>query len=101
MYNQSVVSSGDSLTDASISWAYLNGQRFSTWDRDQDSSSRRHCAQWVGGGAWWYNDCFLGHLNGIYVDGGHTSWGEGLIWYTWKDWYYSLKRTEMKIKPNI
>ncbi len=43
--------------------------------------------------------CYSGYLNGRYVAGGQTS-AQGIIWFTWKGSKYSLKRTEMKIKPN-
>ena len=66
---------------------------------DQDSYSGGHCAQQYEG-AWWFNSCFRCKLNGRYIAGGHTSSYQGIIWNDWKGYEYSLKRTEMKIRPN-
>ena len=79
------------------SFADNNRQRFSAKDRDQDTY-RNNCAQVYRGG-WWFTDCFYGHLNGMYIAGGQTSYGQGIIWSNWKGFYYSLKRSEMKIRP--
>lgn len=46
-------------------------------------------------GAWWYNGCHSSNLNGQYGD---NNYGKGLNWYTWRGYYESLKRTEMKIR---
>ncbi len=86
------VFTGDSL-------ANNNGQRFSAKDRDQDAYNARHYGQAHGGG-WWFKACFHGYLNGRYVEGGTTSRAQGIIWSHWKGYYYSLKHTEMKIRPN-
>ncbi len=92
--------SGDGFTNPALERHNLNGQRFSAMDMDQDSSDYYHCAQeWEGG--WWFNDCFRSNLNGRYVDGGSTTDTQGLIWYDWKGWDYSLKCTEMKIRPKF
>ncbi len=93
-----MLSLGDSLWHARGSGAYISGQRFSAFDIDQDSGSSLHCAQHHG--AWWHNACSDATLNGIYVTGGHASRWKGIMWYAWKGMYYSLKRTEMKIRPN-
>ncbi len=98
---QSVLSLGDSIWYPGASCCYLSGQRFSAFDRDQDSSSDLHCAQ-IHHGGWWYNACSFAQLNDIYfATGGHMSkmW-QGINWYHWKGKYYSHKRTEMKIRPH-
>ncbi|XP_043198627.1 angiopoietin-related protein 7-like [Amphibalanus amphitrite] len=69
-------------------------EKFSTRDRDQDSSFR-HCAQ-VYKGAWWYYGCGYSNLNGRYRDGGDDI--TGIWWRTWRD-EQSLKKSEMKIRP--
>ena len=92
------MSSGDSIGDNSRSQGSLSGQRFSSFDKEQDRCSC-NCALAFGGG-WWFTHCGRGLLNGNYVDGGTISYKEGIIWFDWKGYYYSLKRTEMKIKPN-
>ncbi|KAL9974474.1 hypothetical protein ACROYT_G011509 [Oculina patagonica] len=72
-------------------------QPFSTRDQDNDNyhwncASDRH-------GAWWYKACLQSNLNGIYRHSNPCPYDDGLIWYRWKGNYYSLKRTEMKIRP--
>ncbi len=95
-----VVCLGDNFLPEDNPEGYLSGQRFSTWDRDQDSSPDVNCAE-SNHGAWWFNDCFLSHLNGRYIAGGDTTNGDGIIWGTWTGPSLSLKRTEMKIRPAL
>ncbi len=79
---------------------YHNDQRFSTFDKDQDLGRGKHCARLHGGG-WWFRYCSRGHLNGKYLAKGQPTTGtQGIIWYYWKGFEYSLKHTEMKIRPN-
>ncbi|CAH1252210.1 TNR [Branchiostoma lanceolatum] len=82
---------------AGNSLAYHDGQPFSTKDRDNDEHPTS-CAQWFKG-AWWYSNCHNSNLNGLYHLGPHESAADGVNWYYWKMNYYSLKCTEMKIRP--
>ena len=75
--------------------AYHNGMRFSTFDCDHDRISGT-CAKY-NKGAWWYNDCLHANLNGVYLDGHHTSLADGIEWSTWHGYYYSLKSSERMI----
>jgi len=50
-------------------------------------------------GGWWYTACHDSNLNGRYLRGPHTTYADGVNWEHWKGHYYSLKFTEMKIKP--
>ncbi len=84
------ISKGDSLR-------YHNGQRFSTKDRDQDTYEDS-CSV-IYEGAWWYDHCHRSNLNGKYLAGNQSSYANGINWKHWKGFYYSLKRTEMKIRP--
>ncbi|XP_013791518.1 techylectin-5B-like [Limulus polyphemus] len=85
---------GDSLS-------YHNGSHFSTHDRDNDNLptscavSRR--------GAWWFKECAESHLNGVYEPSGKTLAGEqGVYWQHFRnDPKFSLKRSEMKIRPEF
>ena len=80
---------GDSLAEQ-------NGRRFTTRDQDNDASGD-NCAQLYKGG-WWYYACHRSNLNGLYHGGSHSSYADGVNWYTWKGYYYSLKFTEMKVR---
>ena len=70
---------------------------FTTRDQDNDNF-RSNCAIEYKG-AWWYNKCHHSNLNGLYLRGSHSSYADGVNWKGWKGHYYSLKRTEMKIRP--
>ena len=86
---------GDSLSS-------LNGQEFSTEDRDNDGTSQ-HCAEHRHGG-WWYGSgiyCGPSGLNGKYFSTNVVQRKNGIYWARWnkgRDVYYSFKSTEMKIK---
>ena len=75
-----------------------NGMQFSTKDRDHDTSSGSSCAS-VYHGAWWYENCHASNLNGKYLNGPHKSYANGINWYHFKGHHYSLKMTEMKVRP--
>ncbi|XP_066271241.1 techylectin-5B-like [Branchiostoma lanceolatum] len=82
---------GDAMT-------YHNSQAFSTLDNENDSHGNLHCAQSYKGG-WWYNACYRANLNGLYHPEPQHSLSDGITWYQWKGDNYSLKQTEMKIRP--
>uniref|UniRef100_H0V7A7 Fibrinogen C domain containing 1 n=1 Tax=Cavia porcellus TaxID=10141 RepID=H0V7A7_CAVPO len=81
---------GDSLLKHS-------GMRFTTKDRDGDHSDN-NCAAFYRG-AWWYRNCHTSNLNGQYLRGAHASYADGVEWSSWTGWQYSLKFSEMKIRP--
>ncbi|XP_061582398.1 fibrinogen-like protein 1 [Cololabis saira] len=80
-------------------WASHQSMRFSTYDQDNDNY-RGNCAQEDKGG-WWFNKCHSAHLNGVYYPKGYYSAAtdDGIVWYTWRGWWYSLKTSIMKIRP--
>ncbi|XP_066030459.1 microfibril-associated glycoprotein 4-like [Pocillopora verrucosa] len=81
---------GDSMTGRH------NDMQFSTKDQDNDIGSS-HCAQ-LYKGAWWYDQCHRSNLNGLYLNGRQTTYANGVNWYAFRGYYYSLRRTEMKVK---
>ncbi|GFO19995.1 angiopoietin-related protein 1 [Plakobranchus ocellatus] len=78
--------------NAGDSLSYHNGQKFSTFDKDNDESSRGHCARSEEGG-WWYGSCDDVDLNSKW-NGGKN---KGLEWnkLTGSD---SSSFSEMKIR---
>ena len=79
--------------------SHHDNRSFSTLDRDHDNLSE-NCAQEFHG-AWWYNACHNSNLNGLYLHGPTGSFADGVVWSLWKGFYYSLKKTEMKIRPRV
>ncbi|XP_071517918.1 microfibril-associated glycoprotein 4-like isoform X2 [Panulirus ornatus] len=79
-----------------------NGLPFSTFDVDNDNRDgdfvERSCAR-LYKGAWWYGNCHDANLNGWYLGGPHRSFADGVNWYTWTGYNYSLRRTVMKFRP--
>jgi len=82
---------GDSLS-------YHLGSKFSTRDEDNE--------EWPGSmaqdhrGGWWYPLLVDSNLNGLYLRGNFTAtFAEGVVWTEWKGFKYSLRFTEMKLKP--
>ncbi|KAL1476996.1 hypothetical protein MTO96_017864 [Rhipicephalus appendiculatus] len=79
----------------------LSGQKFSTFDRDNDVVST-NCAEQFRG-AWWYRSCPVGNLNGLNLNGHHDSWGDGIVWEleypTTDTMHYSFPKSKMMIRP--
>ncbi|XP_050361393.1 angiopoietin-related protein 2 [Nymphalis io] len=87
-------SAGDSLNDP---WYGSNNSPFSTYNRDNDRSSL-NCASMLKGG-WWWKSCGRG-LNGLYLhDPQDLTARQGIVWFRWRGWDYTLKRASMMIKP--
>uniref|UniRef100_A0A8C1CXP0 Fibrinogen C-terminal domain-containing protein n=1 Tax=Cyprinus carpio carpio TaxID=630221 RepID=A0A8C1CXP0_CYPCA len=82
---------GDSMT-------YHNGQKFTTFDKDQDTNEK-NCAK-VYLGAFWYNNCHTANPNGVYLWGDDpTLLAVGNVWYTWKtNFSVGMKSISMKIR---
>ena len=74
--------------------------QFSTKDNDNDHYYAGNCSQTYNG-AWWYNACHSFNLNGLYLNGSHSSYADGVEWKSFRRQYYSLKRTEMKVKTKF
>ena len=96
---QSASTAGDSLVQNNV-YGPHNGQRFSTPDRDNDASGGDNCAL-LSQGPWWHNHCYDSLLTGTYYTSGGPRYSppRGIIWYSWKRNYYSLRVADMKIRP--
>ncbi|EDS29157.1 angiopoietin-2 [Culex quinquefasciatus] len=68
-----------------------NNAKFSTFDRDNDSSSTKNCAKDFHSG-WWFDNCRNSNLNGPYEK---ASNGYGIEWGTWAD---AAKFSKMMIR---
>ena len=70
---------------------------FSTKDSDNDRV-RFNCAASYGNG-WWFNNCHVSNLNGIYHKK-QTNTNAGMTWYYWgsKNAWDSLKSSRMMIR---
>lgn len=112
---------GDSLNDP---WYGSNNSPFSTYNRDNDRSSlncasmlkvsiqQMHCIgynnindcfsfilSYLSQGGWWWKSCGRG-LNGLYLhDPQDLTARQGIVWFRWRGWDYTLKRAQMMIKP--
>ncbi|XP_053550132.1 microfibril-associated glycoprotein 4-like [Bombina bombina] len=87
---------GDKLNPAGDSLVTHNGKNFSTYDHDGDTYAAGNCALSYSG-AFWYSSCHNANLNGKYLKGTTDIYGQGITWRSWRGYYYSLKRSEMKI----
>ncbi|XP_070811648.1 ficolin-2-like [Pituophis catenifer annectens] len=90
-----------SFTGGSIgdSLSYHNNMAFSTWEKQQEPQDS-NCAEVFKGG-WWYNKCHDSNLNSRYWQGEHNTFADGINWRTGKGYFYSYKRSEMKIRPVV
>nr|XP_037866421.1 fibrinogen C domain-containing protein 1 isoform X3 [Bombyx mori] len=82
---------GDSLS-------YHAGQKFSTFDVDNDEWKDGSCAQ-EHGGAWWYKECDKSNLNGKYSTTTEENKGQSIYWISFKVPNYPLSKTKMMIRP--
>ena len=74
------------------SFNYHNGQRFSTYDHDNDEGPSYSCASNCRGG-WWFMSCHTLLLNGVYSD---------TLYISYLDTYSvePIRTVAMKIRPN-
>ncbi|CAM4459236.1 unnamed protein product [Leuciscus chuanchicus] len=82
---------GDSLSSH-------NDQKFSTFDKDQDTYGDNCAKEYLG--AFWYKFCLNANPNGVYLWGeDETHFSIGVVWSSWKNSFtVSMKSISMKIK---
>uniref|UniRef100_A0A8B9QLW0 Tenascin-X n=1 Tax=Apteryx owenii TaxID=8824 RepID=A0A8B9QLW0_APTOW len=73
---------------------YHAGNPFSTRDRDPRGRPRPCAVSYTG--AWWYRNCHYANLNGRY---GNPRDHQGINWFPWKGFEFSIPFTEMKLRP--
>ncbi|XP_022784276.1 ryncolin-1-like, partial [Stylophora pistillata] len=83
---------------AGDSFSYHNGWPFSTPDQENDFNPTGNCAIEFEGG-WWFKWCHRAFLNGPYIRGPNSKFAEGNIWEHFRGVHYSLKSSQMKIRP--
>uniref|UniRef100_A0A452U149 Tenascin XB n=1 Tax=Ursus maritimus TaxID=29073 RepID=A0A452U149_URSMA len=76
------------------SMSYHSGSVFSARDRDPNNLLISCAVSYRG--AWWYKNCHYANLNGLY---GSTVDHQGVSWYYWKGFEFSVPFTEMKLRP--
>ncbi|CAL1287170.1 unnamed protein product [Larinioides sclopetarius] len=96
-YDSFWIDDGDSMSEVHHNY------QFSTKDRDNDQNNEFNCAVKFKG-AWWYSNCHLANLNGLYMreplpkrESGLYS--DGINWAKWKGHREVLPATEMKVRP--
>ncbi|XP_055843950.1 angiopoietin-related protein 2 isoform X2 [Episyrphus balteatus] len=91
---------GNYSGNAGDSFTFQAGNKFSTFDNDNDGWVEGNCAQ-AHTGAWWYAACEMSNLNGQYLRGEvDTSRAlQGMYWETFHGPTYALKSVQMKIRP--
>ena len=87
---------GNTRADSFGSW--VNGEQFSTIDRDNDRASDGNCAAYWGGGGFWYSSCGWFFPNGRYSRNSSVPVWWGLHWRDWHGSTYSLKAVSMAFR---
>ncbi|XP_012936356.1 fibrinogen-like protein 1 [Aplysia californica] len=80
----------------------MQSMRFSTFDSDNDLDNGGNCALTFTSG-WWFNKCFQINLNGVWYSSSRYAGPSmnGIVWDLWTEHFkgYSLRHTEMKLRP--
>ncbi|XP_042284957.1 fibrinogen-like protein 1 isoform X1 [Thunnus maccoyii] len=72
-----------------------SGVNFSTYDQlNDDAKCIKHSKS-----GWWFSRCASGNLNGHYYKGPYQAMtDDGVVWYTWHGWWYSIKSVIMMVR---
>ncbi|XP_053147348.1 tenascin-X isoform X2 [Hemicordylus capensis] len=79
---------------AGDAFSYHSGSVFSTRDRDPNRVIIPCAVSYRG--AWWYRNCHYTNLNGLYANNRDH---QGINWFNWKGFEFSIPFTEMKLRP--
>ena len=88
-----IIKTGDSLR-------LHSGMQFSTYDQDHDANNENSCAELYQSG-WWFRACIRTNLNGLYLHNEPLphALSKGVTWTRWRGKEFSLKKSEMKMRP--
>lgn len=79
----------------------MSGIKFSTFDQMNDAEGgddSKSCVRHSKSG-WWFSKCDSGNLNGHYYKGPYKAMtDDGVVWYTWHGWWYSIKSVVMMLR---
>ncbi|XP_068236037.1 fibrinogen-like protein 1 [Palaemon carinicauda] len=91
----------DESSTAGDAMEYHNGKQFTTYDEDNDGASGGNCANWSGGGGWWYDFCYLTNPTGLYSLPNNTEESDQYMeWRRWNGLYSYLSHFVMMIRPH-
>ena len=79
------------------SFNYHSGMKFSTYDRENDIDSSRHCAERYKAG-WWFKHCYIINLNGVYGGTSEITGSNMRMDYLSNNLYEPIRSVTMKIK---
>ncbi|XP_057698872.1 fibrinogen-like protein 1 [Corythoichthys intestinalis] len=85
---------GDALAD--LHATEKPAPKFSTYDNQPGDEVKciRHSKS-----GWWFSRCDSGNLNGHYYKGPYQAMtDDGVVWYTWHGWWYSIKSVVMMVR---
>ncbi|XP_040001646.1 fibrinogen-like protein 1 isoform X1 [Xiphias gladius] len=78
-----------------------SGVKFSTFDQPNNADTENgdtRCIRHSKSG-WWFSRCDSGNLNGHYYKGPYQAMtNDGVVWYTWHGWWYSIKSVVMMVR---
>lgn len=74
----------------------IAGTRFTTYDYDVDTWPDNCAVSFKGG--WWYLNCHSANPNGLYLNGPHASYADGIQWGGFTGNHESLTFIEMKVR---
>ena len=96
-YDDVYSTGGDSMTPDGNT-RNLDGQEFSTYDKDNDEWSGKCSAKFGGNGGWWFNECSWGKATGTYFSNEENP--SGVNWKQAKGNNLSYKYMQMSVRTN-